>query len=113
MRQPGPFFAPSHLPGESTQEYRERLQHHEDERRLNRERELAEIASPENSAPTRIRYWERAHQLVMPSVPGHRMLRSIAANTGLTLSEVEEEQRSRAARRVGMPPRKVGLIGEG
>jgi len=113
VRLPGPSFAPTHLPGETSQEYRERLQHHEDERRLSREREMIEIASPSNSASARIHYWERAYQLSMPRVSGHQMLRTIAANTGLTLAEVENEQQLRAARRVGMPEPKVGLIGEG
>jgi hypothetical protein len=102
------------LPGETAQEYRDRLQHHEDERRLSRERELVEITSPNNSPAVRIRSWERAYQLSMPRVAGHQMLLTIASRTGLTLAEVESEQQARASRREGQPvvPR-VGFIGEG
>jgi hypothetical protein len=113
VRPPGLSFAPTHLPGETAQEYRDRLQHHEDERRQSRERELVEITSPNNSAATRIRFWERAYHLSMPRGAGHRMLLTIASNTGLTLAEVELEQQLRATRRLGQPAPKVGLIGEG
>ena len=112
LRPPGLGFAPTHLPGETAQEYRDRLQHQEDERRLSRERELVEIASPNNSPSARIRFWERAYQLSMPRGAGHQMLLTIASKTGLTLEEVEFEQQSRATRRIGMPAPKVGLIGE-
>lgn len=86
--------------GETTQEYRERLVRHEAERLENRERELSEVTSPNNSAAVRISKWERVYHLAMPREAGHRMLTTIARQTGLTQAEVETEQQARAARRL-------------
>jgi len=43
--------------------------------------------------------WEKVHQLRLPSNPTHPILDVIAVSTRLTLAEVREEQRARAANR--------------
>jgi hypothetical protein len=49
-----------------------------------------------NSPSERIRVWERRHQIDLPRDPGHRLIKLIAANTGLSAEEVYAEQRLRA-----------------
>jgi hypothetical protein len=61
--------------------------------------EQAEQRSTINSADLRILAWEKVHQLRMPSDPQHPVLGAIAAATQLTLADVQNEQRLRAARR--------------
>ena len=82
--------------------YRERRAFEEFERAERKRADLAELYSLMNSADLRIRAWERAHQLRMPADPLHPVLSAIAAATRLTLTQVQEEQRLRFARRV--PP---------
>ena len=77
----------------------ERLALEELERAEKRRQELAEQRSALNPPEVRIRTWERIHQLRMPSDPAHPILDVIAVSTRLTLEEVREEQRMRAARR--------------
>jgi hypothetical protein len=57
---------------------------------------LAEQASLANSPADRIRIWERLHEITLPISPSHRLLGIIAANTGLTLEQVLDEQQHRA-----------------
>jgi hypothetical protein len=76
----------------------ERLAHEEYERAEKRRHELAEMRSTLNAPEVRIRTWERVHQLRLPSDPEHPVLDVIAVSTRLTLAEVQEEQRTRAAR---------------
>jgi hypothetical protein len=76
----------------------ERLAAEEYERSEKRRQELAEQRSDLNPPEIRIRTWERIHQLRMPSDPAHPILDVIAVSTRLTLEEVREEQRTRAAR---------------
>ena len=76
----------------------ERLALEELERAEKRRQELAEQRSELNPPEVRIRTWERIHQLRMPSDPAHPILDVIAVSTRLTLEEVREEQRARAAR---------------
>jgi len=76
----------------------ERLAREEYERSKKRRQELAEQRSELNPPEVRIRTWERIHQLRMPSDPAHPILDVIAISTRLTLEEVREEQRMRAAR---------------
>ena len=77
----------------------ERLAREEYERSEKRRQELAQQRSDLNPPHVRIRTWESVHQLRMPSDPAHPILDVIAASTRLTLEEVREEQRMRAARR--------------
>ena len=76
----------------------ERLAREENERSEKRRQELVEQRSALNPPEVRIRTWERIHQLRMPSDPAHPILDVIAVGTRLTLDEVQEEQRARAAR---------------
>lgn len=45
---------------------------------------------------TRVRVWERLHQLRLPKDPGHAVLARVAEQTGLALADVQEVQRQRA-----------------
>ena len=76
----------------------EALAHEESERAEKRRQELAEQRSDLNPPAVRIRAWEKIHQLRLPSDPAHPILDVIAVSTRLTLAEVQEEQRTRAAR---------------
>lgn len=76
----------------------ERLANEEYKRAEDRRRELAEQRSDLNPPDVRIRTWERIHALRLPSDPTHAILDVIAVSTRLTLEEVREEQRARAAR---------------
>jgi len=76
----------------------ERLAHEVYERAEKRRLELAEQCSDLNPPDVRIRTWERIHELRMPSDPAHPILDVIAVSTRLTLEEVRQEQRTRAAR---------------
>ena len=76
----------------------ERIAREEYERAEKRRQELAEQRSELNPPEVRIRTWERIHQLRMPTDPAHPILDVIAVSTRLTLEEVREEQRMRAAR---------------
>ncbi len=76
----------------------ERLAHEEHERAEKRRQDLAEQRSELNPPEVRIRTWEKLHQLRLPSDPAHPILDVIAISTRLTLAEVREEQRTRAAR---------------
>jgi len=78
----------------------ERLAHEEYERAEKRRQELAEQRSDLNTPEIRIRTWEKVHQLRLPSDPAHPILDVIAVSTRLTLEQVREEQRSRAAQAV-------------
>lgn len=77
----------------------ERMAHEAEERLQKRNLALAEQCARENSPDVRIRAWERAHALCLPSDPGHPVLPSIAICTGLTIAQVQEEQSVRRARR--------------
>ena len=68
------------------------------ERAEKRRLELKEQCSDLNPPSVRIRTWERIHALRLPSDPAHPILDVIAVSTRLTLEEVREEQRTRAAR---------------
>jgi hypothetical protein len=70
----------------------------EDSARTERRRvQLADQASSLHSASERIRVWEKIHGLRLPSDPSHPILDVIAVATRLTLTEVQQEQRARAA----------------
>jgi DNA-binding transcriptional regulator YiaG len=89
--------APVPFAGETNNNYRARIAHHQADVLEQRQRELLEQASSLNTPTARIRIWERLHQLSLPRDPKHRLLGIIAANTGLTLDEVLDEQRLRIA----------------
>jgi hypothetical protein len=76
----------------------ERLAQEANERAEKRRQELAEQRSDLNPPDVRIRTWEKLHQLRLPVDPAHPILDVIAISTRLTLEQVREEQRTRAAR---------------
>jgi len=76
----------------------ERLAQDAEERRHQRQRELAEQSSTANPPDARIRAWEKVHALRMPGDAAHPVLDVIAHGTGLTLEQIREEQRARLAR---------------
>jgi hypothetical protein len=96
-------FATVPFAGETNNDYRARIAHHQADLLLQRQRELLEQASTLNAPTARIRIWERLHQLSLPRDPNHRLIAIIAANTGLTMDEVRDEQRLRVAPAVVQP----------
>jgi hypothetical protein len=77
-------------------DYRARVARRQTEAAHIREQERLEQTSTINPPDLRIRIWERLHQLTMPSDSSHRLLRVIAAQTGLTMAQVHAEQHQRA-----------------
>lgn len=85
------------IAGETDTDYRRRAEMLEAEAAARRQQQIDEQSSPLNSPSVRIKAWERLHQLDLPPDPAHRLIRVIAANTGLTVAEVLSEQLERAA----------------
>jgi hypothetical protein len=94
-----------HLPfaGEPNADFRARIARRQAEAAEVRQRELVEQASTINAPDLRIRIWERLHEISLPRDSGHRLLGVIAAQTGLTMIQVQDEQRSRANAAVAAP----------
>jgi hypothetical protein len=82
-------------------EHRRKVQQAADERAAERDGELESQASPMKDPEERIRIWERLHALRLPRAPGHVLVQVIAKRTGLTVGQVQEEQRRRAGTRDG------------
>src|SRR5262245_29956471 len=80
----------------SVEENRKAAERAEQERAASRLRDLAAQASPQNDPQMRITMWERLHALSLPRSPDHPLIRLIARQTGLTISEVHDEQGRRA-----------------
>jgi len=81
--------------GESTADFRTRIAQHQAEAVESRRRSIAEQTSDAHPPAARIKIWEKLHHVVLPRNPNHRVLRIVAAHTGLTLDEVRAEQRLR------------------
>ena len=88
---------PSH--SETMREHRERIAVEEREKEQRRQEQLADQRSDLNSPEMRIRAWEKMHGLRLPTAASHPILDVIAVATRLTLEQVHEEQRIRAAQR--------------
>ena len=82
---------------ETIADYRARIAHQQAEAARRRQEELEEQSSTLKTPDTRIRIWERLHEVGLPRDPTHRLVEIIAANTGLTVEEVRDEQRLRAS----------------
>ena len=80
-------------------DFRARLVHQQAEAAERRRLDLAEQSSRLKTAEERIKIWERIHEVNLPRDASHNLVEIIAANTGLTDSEVREEQQRRAAAR--------------
>jgi hypothetical protein len=83
-------------------DFRARLVHQQAEAAERRRLDLAEQSSRLKTAEERIRIWERIHEVTLPKDPAHRLVEIIATNTGLTDSDVKEEQQRRAALRAAV-----------
>jgi hypothetical protein len=92
-------FGASGVPigAETIADYRARIAHQQAEAARRRQEELEEQSSTLKTPDTRIRIWERLHEVGLPRDPAHRLVDIIAANTGLTVEEVRDEQRLRAS----------------
>ncbi len=88
--------------GESTTDYRTRMAKLQAEALEQWQKQLEEQTSVLNSPSDRIRVWERRHQIDLPRDPGHRLIKLIAENTGLSAEDVYAEQRLRAENRSTM-----------
>jgi hypothetical protein len=91
-------------------DYRARLALEEEERAQRRRLDLDEQRSHLNPPNVRIRAWEKVHGLRLPSDSSHAILDVIAADTGLTLAEVHEEQQARRAYATRTTPKAAGPI---
>src|ERR1700719_1025630 len=85
------------LGAERIAHYRARIAQQQAEAARRRQEELEEQSSTLKTPDTRIRIWERLHEVGLPRDPSHRLVDIIAANTGLTVEEVRDEQRLRAS----------------
>jgi hypothetical protein len=83
-------------------DFRARLVHQQAEAAERRRVDLAEQSSRLKTAEERIRIWERIHEVTLPKDPAHRLVEIIATNTGLTDSDVRDEQQRRAMLRAAV-----------
>jgi hypothetical protein len=84
--------------GEIARDYREQAARAEEEKAELRRLKSAELHSDVNSPEMRIRAWEKLYELRLPVDANHPVLDVIAHSTHLTLDQVRDEQRARAAR---------------
>jgi hypothetical protein len=97
------FGRPSIPSGEDPMmDFRARLVHQQAEAAERRRLDLAEQSSRLKSAEERIRIWERIHEVTLPRDPAHRLVEIIATNTGLTDTDVRDEQQRRASARAAV-----------
>lgn len=61
-----------------------------------RQRHLAAQAAPHRNPEQRIKIWEQLHAMWLPREPNHRLVGVIAAQTALTIEQIQAEQRRRA-----------------
>jgi hypothetical protein len=61
-----------------------------------RQRHLAAQAAPHRDPQQRIKIWEQLHAMWLPREPNHRLVGVIAAQTALTVEQIQAEQRRRA-----------------
>jgi hypothetical protein len=90
--------------GEPNADFRARIARRQAEAAEVRQRELLEQTSIVNSPDLRIRIWERLHEVTMPRDADHRLLGVIAAQTGLTMAQVQTERHNRANPPAVAPP---------
>src|SRR5579871_945974 len=93
-------------PSEFIRTHTERLAQEAEERLHKRQLVLAEQCAIENPPEVRIRAWETAHALRLPSNPEHPVLRSVATRNGPTNVQGQEEQSARQAPRTAQATNK-------
>ena len=76
-------------------DYRGRIKKQAAEALKQRQHDRAEQISESNSPAARIKIWEGLHQIVLPQDSNHRVLRIVAARTGLSIEQIRTEQRER------------------
>jgi hypothetical protein len=79
----------------SSADRRAQVQREQQEVAAERQRQLASQASPLTEPEERIRIWERLHSLSLPLLGTHKLVRVIAAQTELTVQQVQQEQQRR------------------
>jgi hypothetical protein len=89
-------------PEDPMMDFRARLVHQQAEAAERRRVDLAEQSSRLKTAEERIRIWERIHEVNLPKDPAHRLVEIIATNTGLSDSDVRDEQQRRATLRAAV-----------
>jgi hypothetical protein len=82
--------------GEPILDYRARAERGRLEAEQQRERALTDQRDPQNAPETRVRIWEKLHQVRLPKDPTHPILQVVATQTLLAISEVREVQSQRA-----------------
>jgi hypothetical protein len=82
-------------PGEGAGEHRTRVVREAAERQAYHQQELAQQVSLHNSPTQRIRWWEHLHAITLPRSATHPLLQAVADQTGLSLLEIQDEQRRR------------------
>jgi hypothetical protein len=85
------------FPGELNADYRARIVRQQLEASEDRQQRLREQTSKQNTPERRIRIWEHLHALALPRTAMHPLLAVVATQTGLTLEQVQDEQRHRQA----------------
>jgi len=90
-----PYELASAPPG-SAAEHRDKVQRAAQERAAMRDSEIEAQASPVRDPRERIEIWERLHALHLPRSPGHVLVKVIARQTRLTISQVHQEPQRRA-----------------
>lgn len=77
-------------------DHRARIERAQLEAAEKRAQSLLDQRSTDNSPDTRVRAWEKLHQVRLPKDPEHSVLLLIAQQTGMTLADVQDVQRQRA-----------------
>ena len=81
---------------EAPDEFRTRIRQEQAETAERRRQDLKDQASTLKTPAARIRVWERLHQARLPKDMAHGLVAVIAAGTGLTAEQVQDEQRERS-----------------
>jgi hypothetical protein len=92
-------YPPSGTAADIIREHRARVAIEAAERLEKRRVEQAEQSASASTAEARIRAWEKVHGLRLPLEASHAIVELVATETHLTVAEVWEEQRARAAAR--------------
>ncbi len=87
--------APLPFAGEAPDEFRTRILQQQADAAERRRQDLKDQASTLKTPAARILVWERLHQARLPKDVGHGLVAVIAASTGLTAEQVQDEQRER------------------
>jgi hypothetical protein len=92
-------YPPKETAADIIRDHRARVAIEAGERMEKRRVEQAEQCASSSTPETRIRAWEKVHGLRLPLNAAHPIVSVVATETHLTVAEVQEEQRARAAAR--------------